>query len=391
MSKVEITYGEKYDSIGAFVESVGPYLIIVNGIAIENSTVYRSEGGDNKEKESYVVSLGLSEQNRLITDLTFSDLPDSWRGLTIPSENEHNEYLNNVRIVFDSYVLDESIAKTHLLTFPLIRFSFRPDLYNWRQPWSALDYARDLKEQISTDPFDDLFFLDSDSGTFGFDLFCKIRAKDAIISAEIARLSKNVNEITTQLQDRLAAQAASNALITRFNFPAIVQTACEQYLLYFVQFLSDLGIEAEANINHQENDVLFNVTPKDKEQALSAIQEALTAYLCIPSSPTFSSAIAMSNDIAVKQLEANVYHFKSQVMLAQAVLQAKDATIDALQLTNFQQRQMLEVAAYNAKEVKAENESVLDGIVEITPYEGKGFIVNFPELIRRLKRSLKPE
>ena len=323
----------------------------------------------------------------MITELSFSDLPSNWKSLSLISNQVNSEHFNLVEVIFDADGMDSFIADNPGLKFPCLYFRFHAPWHQWKHPWSIADYGQSLEALIKTSRFNDLFFFNSHNSYFSFGHVCNIRQENSILSEEIAFWEKEVNDVVTQLENQLAAQAMSTSFVTRFNFPPVQKTACEQYLLYFVQFLNDLGIEAEANLNHQGNDVLFSVTPKDKEQALSSIRDALTAYICIPSSPTFASDAALSNDIAVRQLEANVYHLQGQIALNRSILQAKDATIDALQLTNFQQRQMLEVAAYNAKPVKDENESVMDGIVHITKYEGKGYIVDFPKIIRLLKRS----
>ena len=51
--------------------------------------------------------------------------------------------------------------------------------------------------------------------------------------------------------------------MTYFEFPDAVRVPCEQYLLYFAQFLRDLGVEASSELRHEVGMVLFSVTPTD--------------------------------------------------------------------------------------------------------------------------------
>jgi len=111
------------------------------------------------------------------------------------------------------------------------------------------------------------------------------------------------------------------------NFPPAVRTACEQYLLYFVQFLEDLGIKASAELKEDAQRVLFSVTPANGASALEQIRQALEIYLGLPAMPDFSSAEGQYQNLAVQQLHANILHLQSQLTLARATLQAKDATI----------------------------------------------------------------
>jgi hypothetical protein len=43
------------------------------------------------------------------------------------------------------------------------------------------------------------------------------------------------------------------------------------------------------------------------------------------------------------------------------------------------------------QQTKADEEEVLDGLAEITTYEGKGFTVNLPEIFRRLKKLFEED
>lgn len=78
-------------------------------------------------------------------------------------------------------------------------------------------------------------------------------------------------------------------------------------------------------------------------------------------------------------------HLKTQLVLNNAILQTKDATIEALQISNYQLKQII-----GNKEIKPEKEeSVAGGLMSIKNYEGKGFSINLPELYRRLRRRMK--
>ena len=94
---------------------------------------------------------------------------------------------------------------------------------------------------------------------------------------------------------------------------------------------------------------------------------------------------------------------RGQLTLSQAVLEAKNARIQAQQVTINQQKasvnpdlvidSVVEVTPVASKE---ENEELLGGAFVITKYKGKGFEVNLPQIIKRLRqftpraRSLHP-
>jgi hypothetical protein len=117
---------------------------------------------------------------------------------------------------------------------------------------------------------------------------------------------------------------------------------------------------------------------------LDKVRQALDIYLRLPDTPSFAAEAGKHPDLAVQQLRANILHLQSQLMLAAASLQAKDATIEALQLSNYQYRQLIS-SELNAK---SQMEPLIGDTVHLTKVEGKGLSIDLPLLFRRLKRLL---
>lgn len=210
-----------------------------------------------------------------------------------------------------------------------------------------------------------------------------------------AKLVRANMELRKQVEERQRASPVDgrDTLVTLFDFPAPIRTACEQYLLYFTQFLQDLGIRAETDVRHRAGRVLFSVTPQDGPEALERIRDALDTFLELPSVRGFDREVGPDADVAVMQLQANIFHLKGQLAIAGAMLRAKDAEIEHLLLANGQYRQLLAassqvgVVAGALLDSDEQDEPILGGIVTITKFEGKGFRLNLPELFRRLKRG----
>jgi len=159
------------------------------------------------------------------------------------------------------------------------------------------------------------------------------------------------------------------------DLPPDVRVACEQYLLYFVQFLRDLGVEASSELKHDAGKVLFSVTPDDKDEALDKIRTALEVYLCLPSGKL---AVVGDDPVEIQRLSANIHHLQGQLMLAHATLQHKDAAIQ-LQQATIQHQQLLLAQNVITQAVvdiipqKVEDkEEFLGGAFALTQYEDKG-------------------
>jgi hypothetical protein len=163
---------------------------------------------------------------------------------------------------------------------------------------------------------------------FGFSII--IRDPSLPLSEELAHWVGVVHPFLEHARTVLSAEVQRDTLITLFDFPPALSTACEQYLLYFVQFLRDLGIEAEGDVRHRANQVLFSVRPQEGAEALDRIREALAIYLQLPSTPGLEVAVGES----VLQLQANIHHLKGQITLLRAVASANQAEIRALDAEN---------------------------------------------------------
>ncbi|MEO7215093.1 hypothetical protein [Mucilaginibacter sp.] len=203
------------------------------------------------------------------------------------------------------------------------------------------------------------------------------------ISLHVRAFIEEINSLIKLTYLTLSANS-EDSFISVFKFPESIKTPCQQYLMYFGQFLSDLGIEVETTLKEQAHSTLFSVTPKDKDDAMEKIKDVLEMYINLPNSDAFNRI--NNPNVALIQIQANVMHLNSQIMLAHATIQMKDATIEALKISNYQIQQQL----YHQEIQKEEDEeAVIDGIISVKKYDGQWFSVNIPEILRKLKRKFK--
>lgn len=268
--------------------------------------------------------------------------------------------------------------------FIYIEFDF--DWEDWNKPYSIIQFAQTLNTIIEQSNQNYQYYQkDEDFITNGFGIQFPINIKD-IIQTDIERAINSTEQILQETKSLLIQNLDSDVLTTLFSFPEHIKTACKQYLIYFAQFLMDLGIDAETEINEESNKTLFKVIPKNKDESLEKIKLALEIYL---NAPEFENQDLsnMSNDIAVVQWQSNILHLKSQLMLAQSVIQLKDATIQSLQLSNFQYHHLLEKERSENKDSIKDEEEIIKGVVSVNKYNGKGFSINIAEIVRKLKRK----
>jgi hypothetical protein len=213
---------------------------------------------------------------------------------------------------------------------------------------------------------------------------------EVLIQDAVTRFVADFSTLREQAIRALQSGSRRDSVLTYFDFPDEIKVPCEQYLVYFVEFLRTLGVHATAELHHEVGRVLFAVTPIDQTEALDNIRHALSVYLRLPMAENLGATGITPGDFQTQQLVANVQHLKGQLALASAMLQLKDATIAQQQATIDQQRLYLSGEILPASEILSsgnagDREDLLGGTVSLIPYEGKGFEVNLPAIYRKLK------
>jgi hypothetical protein len=354
---------------------------VINGVFDEYSSVSGESASDIS------VKIYRADLINVIESHTFLDIA------SIAREVRYNEQIQmpNVFIGQDDY-LEVSIFTAEIPfevdEAPLIRFEIEIDAQDWRKPWSLRQFAKELKNQLEVKGQDLKFYQDDRSwptDVWGVEMRFNRSEK---VSDAFGVMGRLFIEACNKTNDVLIKKIDEDSLITFFTFKPETEVACKQYLVYFAQFLADLGIAASTEFHDESNRTLFKVVPKDKTESLQQIKEALDYYLSAPENEvSFDIVKQQYNDISVLQWEANIHHLRGQLTLSQALVATKDAQIEALKITNFHYANQL--LLNRTIEKNMDSEDLIEGVVKITEYEGSGFKVNFAEILRRLKRSFK--
>jgi hypothetical protein len=80
---------------------------------------------------------------------------------------------------------------------------------------------------------------------------CNVNNPESTIEAEISVHRKQIQKILDQSVAYITQTFDRESLAVFFEFPEPIKTACEQYLLYFGQFLKDLGVSATTALTHE--------------------------------------------------------------------------------------------------------------------------------------------
>jgi len=261
--------------------------------------------------------------------------------------------------------------------------SLRANPENWHAPFTSAEFIAEYHRRLRR-----LYPTEFDNDELFVTVSPLIKDLGLTIRSQLDTLRSTLEAVYDQTTAFVTA-AQKESVAVYFDFPESIKVPCEQYLLYFAQFLKDLDVEADTTLSHEAGRVLFTVTPADQKEALDKIQTALDVYLKLPTNPITDTPI--SESIEVQRLEANVLRLRGDLKLAAAETQAKDATIRAQNLIIEVQKGMLsgEILANSVKDVTPtpkDKEDVIPGILALSTYEDKGLSLNLGEVLRRLKR-----
>jgi hypothetical protein len=292
------------------------------------------------------------------------------------------------------------------------QISIEAYLGDWKNLWSAEEYRREFARVCERACAPRLqIYLPEDAPD---EIWLEERELDPTLRLEefLARWEPAITDVHRATEQILSESVRSDSLVTHFRFAPEVRVACEQYLLYFVQFLRDLGVDADAELRHQAQDVLFSVTPRGGAEALLKIGEALRLYLDIPARHDLDSSMLAVQEPWMQSLGANVYHLKGQLIAQASILQAKDATlasqertISTLQtLAAERETRLSELRSLVSGEVMQQallemhtgtaprdEEPLLGSAVTVVPVEWKGVRVHLPDILRRFKQWFADE
>ncbi|MDZ4443511.1 hypothetical protein ORM30_24115 [Bacillus cereus] len=376
------------DYLDKQVSTYKQYNLIINDMLIPEENGRILFFGITAEKYSaYINDIEVTE---MVLDFSFKDATNEIMFLKCSYPWDSNGIFEDIKI---EKKLENGREKYHL------RFesSFN-GIENWKQVFSIREYVELMEKIINSD--DDLDFewvrMDEDMA-LECEIFCETCDGEKIIRSYVEGKLSAIKKISDRVIKELTYNVP-NALISWFEFPERVRIPCEQYLLYFIQFLKDLGISAEANLENESGKVLFSVIPTTESVALEQIRDALEVYLQLPSKVNTMSYVNMPTDPKIQQLIANTQHLNSQLMLCNASMQMQAQTIERQQTIINQQQRMLDATILQTSLVtmstsgkEEDKEELFGGTVALKKYEGKGFEVNVANIYRGIKSQFHKE
>ncbi|WP_394749579.1 hypothetical protein [Spongiimicrobium salis] len=294
--------------------------------------------------------------------------------------------------VFGCAFLRENICfSAHEITSPGLKISmnFSYNNKNWEIPISTLDFMDSLSHELRLGKtsliIDRIWKTKShDHFTLSLNLDLKSKFSHAILLSE-----KQIRNLFSASFIRSFNIKLNEDII---NFPFEIDEqfhpAYKQYLIYFSQFLKDLGIQAKsAIIDTDDKGFILSVTPHDKHESLKNVFEALKIYLKIPDSKDLNSIDTVGADNAVVDVVLIARNFKELLAVAQDRIQEKDHLINQKDHMIMSLQEKVNKNIINLETDKKEDvEPILPG-VEAGTLKLWGFHFKLQDIFRLLKRN----
>jgi len=272
-----------------------------------------------------------------------------------------------------------------------IEYYFFSELRDWKKPYSFAEYTQELLRISESRRIPNIECIRCDSGDEGeyddsFIIKFSVLDPNVPIGAEIERTFQLVKDICSDAISVFLIRSAT-ALTTVFDFPDEVETPCEQYLIYFVELLRQLGVHATSKLIHQTGQVLFTVYPPNGPHGLESgletlekLRTALELFIHLPSSTL--EECESTQDRVTQQLLANIQHLRTQLALRRAVVQAEQVMIDPQLLSNDSVSRSLRLSTFGPPQERAE---LLGSLDCLTLDESNGLKVNLPKMYHWMK------
>ncbi len=242
------------------------------------------------------------------------------------------------------------------------------DLDAWNEPYSYGSYVDHLDELIEgqSEPIKKYSKHESVGSPYLAALGVTFHLDEGDVVESILSYAKKISLAQKQAHVTLVNEEPKDALVKLFNFPKEYEAICVQYLVWFGEFLAELGIKAQVISEQNGASTKFIVAPEDAEETLAQVEKLFYTYLSLPYAEFLPASNSdSSNKALVLSLKAQVDHFKTQIEFKEAVIETKNATICTLN-TRYEQasKELLLLKA-----VKDDRLELFDGAFSLGPVE----------------------
>ena len=213
-----------------------------------------------------------------------------------------------------------------------VEISFGIYYEQWAHPFTVTEFFDLFVIEVSRDGYFGRIDNKEPGVTYAF-IQGETTNSEVILDAIERTIRHSLNSYESA-EIKLNKKSENEFLIKLFNFPAEYKFICTQYLIWFGELLSQLGIKANIHTEQNGSNTKFMISPENSPEIVHEIEKLFHIYLALPyaeflpkvQSSTYEKAI-------VANLQAQVSNFQSQVTLKDSIIELKNETINSLKMT----------------------------------------------------------
>lgn len=255
-----------------------------------------------------------------ISELNFLSLPKELKILLSNTEKTIHPLVNTAFISTNS-------DKAEIEVFWTI------DSKHWKDPMNPILLIERIIEAHNNETNEITLIHERNDENF-LDLFFYFNfAKETNISEAFKTVTEYLNKIQHEAYDSIHTQDTTHKIMARFSFKPEFQSSCSRYILYFIEFLRDMGIEANSDLKKKGLETLFTIEPTSKDISLKNIKDALCIYLSLPeldSTPPTNQNPDPLIEFKIEKLSAEISSLKSSKRIQEALFKIQSEKIDDL-------------------------------------------------------------
>ncbi|UII78762.1 hypothetical protein [Flagellimonas sp. CMM7] len=352
---------------------------------------------DYRDVQHYHFFTHFADWKTLLCDKPIMEFRQCFGELNIshPIKIDHTPFTLNLDFIFSG--VEKRPIKFGNFGVPHLQIKFNTDFKSWKDSFSFQEFRKRIVKNIIDSNLSSLenhkayITLDPDTADCALKINCKyFKSYFEVLSLLISKIRKEYLKLIDEFNSGIRID---------FEIDENLISACQRYLSYFVQFLRDIGIQAQTGIEQEPGKILFSIEPEDdKEETLKRIYEALYVYLKLPEGENINKITLIGKDPGIQEwimvargFQQEADFAKATAIQLQAALESKNATIQSQRATNINlslsnEELLNKIKEYTKKE--NETESVVGELIQVTKKEYHGAIINWPEIVRRIKRVL---
>ena len=308
---------------------------------------------------------------QIIGDLPVQDFPS---GLSII-----DYYSGSIDFEYPVYI-DILKKDQHVVVDCAIEFKYK----EWKNSFKITEFDEMYQSKFKENEIEIRFYEEED----GFIYSTSLSIDSGSIMKKLEAFILIAKELYLEIDSQHAEENFGNTLTKIFKFPKEYQSVCTQYLMWFGELLTNIGIEADIKVDNKNTLTLLTVSPKDEALLTTEIEKALYLYLSLPYSeylPLKSLDDDIENKLQFQALQEQVNFFKQQIDLKNCIIELKrlENSVIGKELEESKNKILLLESLKNSKV------ELLGGSIAINEYNIGPISINPANLLKLIKKDKK--